>query len=265
MNLKQLINKSVYGTIGYISSQNDIDLLEQYILYNLPILKEYKQIIVTTNYKNYPEFVNENTQLWKKYFPDCILIDLEINRGHSFGIADSENSIVDYCKENNIDWLCKASNDIILEQYILDIEIDETDFYYTNGIGYGGMIKYNFDFDRIINEDFYPQTNFYFIDLSKIDYLYDKDYVNETYNYIQSLSNYSGKVWEHINGWACEEFLKQCVKRNQLSKFHLIPKEKYLHLLKLIKDNQMHDCSHKNIMIEGICHFQYPEQLIIKI
>ena len=50
MNLKQLINKSVYGTIGYIGSQDDIDVLESYILYNLPVLKEYKQIVVATNY-----------------------------------------------------------------------------------------------------------------------------------------------------------------------------------------------------------------------
>ena len=51
MNLKQLINKSVYGTIGHISSQDELDLLEQYIVYNLPVLKEYKQIIIATNYK----------------------------------------------------------------------------------------------------------------------------------------------------------------------------------------------------------------------
>ena len=108
MNLKQLINKSIYGTIGYISSQDDLDLLEQYILYNLSVLKEFKQILVVTNYKNYPEFVDNNTKLWKKYFHNCVLIDLEINRDHSFGIADSENTIIDYCKNNNIEWLCKA-------------------------------------------------------------------------------------------------------------------------------------------------------------
>jgi hypothetical protein len=265
MNLKQLINQSVYGTIGYISSQNDIDLLEQYILYNLSVLNEYKQIIVVTNYKEYPNLVEKNTQLWKKYFPNCILIDLEINRGHSFGIADSENAIVDYCKENNINWLCKASNDVILEKDILDKEISEADFYYTNGIGYGGMVKYNFDFDKIINEDFFPQTNFYFIDVSKIDYLYDKNYVDETYNHIQSISNYSGRVWEYIEGWACEEFLKKCIIRNNLTKCHLIPQNVYLNLLHLVKNNYIHDCSHKNIMIEGICHFQYPNQQIIQI
>jgi hypothetical protein len=54
MLLKELINKSVYGTIGYITSQDDLDLLEQYILYNLPVLKEFKQIVIATNYGSIP-------------------------------------------------------------------------------------------------------------------------------------------------------------------------------------------------------------------
>jgi hypothetical protein len=45
----------------------------------------------------------------------------------------------------------------------------------------------------------------------------------------------------------------------------LIPKEKYLSLLQVIKEYNIHDSSHKNIMIEGICHFQYPEQPVIEI
>ena len=35
MLLKELINKSVYGTIGYISSESDVEALESYLLYNL--------------------------------------------------------------------------------------------------------------------------------------------------------------------------------------------------------------------------------------
>ena len=120
MFLKELINKSVYGTIGYISSQDYINLLEQYILYNLPVLKEYKQIIVATNYKNYPEFIEENTQLWKKYFPECIILDLKNNRGPNFGYCDLDDVIFDYCKENNIKWLCKSANDIIIQESILN-------------------------------------------------------------------------------------------------------------------------------------------------
>lgn len=271
MFLKELINKSVYGTTGYISSQDDIDKLESYILYNLPVLKEYKRVIVATNYKNYPELTEENTQLWKKYFPDCIMLDSKTNRGHSFGTADLDNSVFDYCKENNIEWICKSDNDMIVQESILKNEIEEADFYYMCGFGYGGFFPpFNYTeetaIEAINNKDFFaPQTSFYFMNVPKIDYLNDKGYIDETYNQVQEIKEYSGKVWEYIDGWSCEYFLKNCVKRNNLSKYHLIPQEKYRILLKLIKDNNIHDSSHKNIMIGGICHYQYLNQQIIEI
>ena len=265
MNLKQLINKSVYGTIGYISSQDDLDQLEQYIVYNLPVLKEFKQIVVATNYSDIDLFRNNNKELWTKYFSKCVLIDSYKNRGHNFGTIDLDNMLFNHCKENNIEWLCKSANDMIIQETLLDKEIEEADFYYMNGIGVGGMIKYNFDFNKIVNENFYPQTNFYFINISKTDYLNDKSYLDETYKYIQKIENYNGKVWEYINGWSCENFLKQCVERNKLIKSHLVSQEKYLILLDVVKNYNIHDCSHKNIMIEGICHFQYNNQPIIKI
>jgi hypothetical protein len=266
MNLKQLINKSVYGTIGYISSQDDIDLLESYILYNLPVLKEFKHIVVATNYKELDlQLINRNIDMWEKYFPNCYLIDSEVNRGHNFGTADLDNLVFNWCKENNEEWLCKGANDVIFQETILEKEIEEADFYYLNGIGYGGMVKYNFDFDRIINEEFYPQTNFYFINVFKTDYLNDKKYLDKTYDFTQTIPNYNGKIWEYVQGWSCEDFLKNCIERNNLLKSHLIPLKKYRILLQLIKENDIHDCSHKNIMIEDICHFQYPNQQIVKI
>jgi hypothetical protein len=263
MLLKELINKSVYGTIGYITSQDDIDLLESYILYNLPVLKEFKQIVVATNYGS--SFQNENSQLWKKYFPNSIVIDSEINRGHNHGYTDLDNLVFDWCKENNEEWLCKAANDVIFDNSIFEKEVDEADFYYMNGVGYGGMIPFNFDFEKIIGEAFYPQTNFYFINVSKTDFLNDKAFLDETYDYIQTIPDYNGRIWEYIKGWSCEDLLKNCIERNNLSKLHLIPLEKYRILLQVIKDNVIHDCSHKNIMIEGICHFPYPENQIIEI
>ena len=242
--------------MGYISSQSDIDLLEQYILYNLPVLKEYKQVIVATNYGS--SLQEENTQIWKKYFPNCVIIDLEVNRGHNHGYTDLENSLFDWCKENNEEWLCKVSNDIIIQESILEKEIQEADFYYMNGIGFGGMIKYDFDFNKIIENDFFPQGNFYFLNVSKCDFINDKVYLDKTYEYIQTIPNYNGRIWEYINGWECEGFLRECIKRNNLSKYHLTPLEKYNILLQFVKDNNIHDSSHKNIMIEGICHFQHP-------
>ncbi len=263
MNLKTLINKSWYGTIGYIAKEEDLQVLEQYILFNMPVLQHFQNIVVATNYGN--NFQEENNQIWKKYFPDCIVIDNLINRGHNHGYTDLDNLVFDYCKENNIEWLCKSANDVIFEESILDKEIGDADFYYMNGIGFGGMVKYDFNFPRIIKEDFYPQTNFYFINVSKTDYLNNKEYLDETYNKIQAIPDYNGRIWEYIPGWSCEGFLKDCIRRNNLSIEHLVSREKYRILLQTVMTNRIHDCSHKQIMIEGICHFPYPEQQIIKI
>tara|TARA_R110000744_G_scaffold208643_1_gene327434 strand:- start:868 stop:1659 length:792 start_codon:yes stop_codon:yes gene_type:complete len=261
MILKEIINKSYYGTDNYIDNLEDLKILEQLILFNLEVLKEYKGIIVATNYKDLGLAI-KNAKLWLKYFPDCHIIDLIENRGHNFGTADLDNTLFDYCKQNNIEWLCKSSGDTILEVEVLNNKIEESDFYYLNGIGWGGMVKYDFDFDRIIKEDFYPQTNFYFINVSKTDYLNDKDYVNQTYNMIKDNPGYNGKIWEYFDGWSCEDFLKTCIIRNNLSKYHLVSPKNYRNLIKYIFDHQIHDCSHKQIMIENICHLHEGNNII---
>jgi len=266
MILKDIINKSYYGSVGYISTLEDINRLEQYIIYNLPVLKEFINIITSTTYiSNDPELRLQLENTWKKYFSDSIHIDTGISRGHSFGAADNDNAIIDYCKANNIDWICKSANDIIVQELILEQQINEADFYYMNGIGWGGMVNYNFDFNKIINEDFYPQTNFYIINTSKIDYLNNKEYINSTFEIISKLPEYNGRIWEYIQGWSCEDFLKQCVKRNNLIKEHLVSLKKYRTLLKWVYEQEIHDPSHKNIMIEGICHFHNNNENIIQI
>jgi hypothetical protein len=263
MNLKQFFNKSVYGTIGYITSLKDIELIESYIIYNLPILKEFQQIIVATNYSS--NFKAQNNQLWKKYFSNCILIDLDENRGHNFGTADLDNILFDYCKHNNIEWLCKSANDVLFNSNILDNIIEEADFYYLNGISYEDLYKNNFNYENIFTSHFYPQTNFYIINISKCDYLNNKEYLDKTYKHMLSIPNYNGKIWEYIQGWSCENFLKQCVERNKLSKKYLLNLDEHNTLCNTINAYKIGDPSHKNMMIKGICHFQFPEQQILEI
>jgi hypothetical protein len=264
MVIRELVNKSTYGTIGYIDSQESINQVEVYIQHNLPILQEFQNIIIATNFSS-SEWEEAYNLMWVNYFPKCILITSPENRGHNHGYVDLDNLIFNHCKENNIEWLCKSANDSIMTEDLLDKQVGEADFYYLNGIGVGGMVKYEFDNKRIIDEDFYPQTNFYFINVSKTDYLNDKQYADETYEYIKSLPEYNGRIWEYIEGWSCELFLSNCVERNNLKKEHLIPEEKYISLLDSIKQYNIHDCSHKNIMIEGVCHFHFPEQNVLYI
>ena len=177
MNLKDIINKSWYGSIGFINDDLDIELLGSYLLHNKLVLDEYKGHIFAFTYNKLNEEYLKNTISF--LYPDAKIILLDKNRGHNFGTADLDNTIFDYCKENNIEWLCKSSNDVLLQPEVLKISIEKADFYYMNGIGYGGMVKYDFNNERIINEDFFPQTNFYFINVSKTDYLNDKEYINK--------------------------------------------------------------------------------------
>ena len=265
MILKSLIHKSYYGSIGYIADSDSLELFGSYLLHNSHVLNKYKGHIFAFTYNESAlgefdlELLEEGI---KSLFPYAIILYLDENRGHNFGTADLDNLIFDYCKDNNIEWLCKASNDIILEKEVLKIPIQKADFYYIEGIGFDGVVRYNFDNQRIINEYFFPQTNFYFINVSKTDYLNSKEYIDKTYNKIQSIPNYNGNIGEYYENWACEYFLKDCVERNNLTQYHLLSRKKYITLLEHVKQNQIHDCSHKNIMINGICHFQYPNQKI---
>ena len=51
MKLKDLINKSYYVANGFIESAESISILEKYITYNLDVLKEFKGVVIATNYK----------------------------------------------------------------------------------------------------------------------------------------------------------------------------------------------------------------------
>jgi hypothetical protein len=85
MKLKDLIINSYYASVGYIESQNDIDKLEQYIIYNLDILKLFKGVISSTTYKNNNQNLTQSLDnLWSRYFPNSISIHNGISRGNRF-------------------------------------------------------------------------------------------------------------------------------------------------------------------------------------
>ena len=264
MNLKQLINKSAYGTIGYIGSEKDLIKTDKYFAYNREVINKYAYIIIATNFDS-EEHINTHNMMCKHHFPNSILLNSTNNRGHNFGTADLDNTIFNYCKENNIEWLCKSANDMVIHDELLNKEVGDADFYYLNGIGYGGMVMYDFDIDRILKEDFKPQTNFYFINVSKTDYLNDAYYIDETYNLVKSLDEYNGRIWEYVEGWSCEKFLADCVERNNLKKEHLLLESTYISLLNSIIEYKIHDPSHKNIMVENMCHLHFFDQNILYI
>ena len=266
MKIKELINKCTYGTQGYITSQEDLNKIEELIIYNFDIIDQFKRVIVATNYDG--DWKDKNRAMWERYFANVHFIDLEENRGYSHGYLDLENAIVDYCKANDYKWLCKVQNDTVLTENIWKYEIPETylaDFYYMNGFSYETLEKHNFNFTSLDNTWFFPQGMFYIINVEAIDYMHDKTSLDEYYDRILAIENYNGKIWEYYPEFQCELMIANVVLRNKLRLHHLLEGELYKKLFDMIKMYRVGDPSHKNIMIQGICHFHFNKNQVIEI
>jgi hypothetical protein len=124
MNLKQLFNKLAYGTIGYIGTHDDLINSDRFFAYSKEVISQASYIIIATNFDS-DEFVDEYSKMCKFHFPNCILLNSTNNRGHNFGTADLDNAIFNYCKENNIEWLFKSANDMVIHSELLDKEISD--------------------------------------------------------------------------------------------------------------------------------------------
>jgi hypothetical protein len=266
MKLKDVVNKSIYATTGHISGKDSLPVIESYILYNLEQLRQFKGILVVSNYKKIDkELETLIEELWNKYLQDCKFIHNGVSKGRDFGAAENDNSAFDYCKESNIEWLCKSANDIILTGEVLEIEVEDSDFYYFNGVGLGGIMHgHGGDLEDTFKNAFFPQTNFYFINVSKCDYLNSKSHIDEIYQKTISDPNYKGIPYDYGFS-ACEEQLKHCVYRNNLKKCRLVDDDKYMDLLRCVVAYQIHDPSHKNVMINGVCHYHYPGVDILEV
>ena len=262
MQFNEVMERSAYGTIGYIADPGDLQVLERHIVHNLPLLRAFTQMIVATNYGGGSphELVSGNREVWRRYFPDCAMLDSRQNRGHSIGTSDLGNLLFDHCKAHDIQWLCKGANDVLLSAPVLDIEIEAADFYYLNAISYSVLRQQDFDLARIGEQLFYPQTNFYAIDVSKTDFLIDKVFLDRSWAIVNRIPDYNGKIWEHIPRWSCELLLRKCVLRNGLTRCHLMDDAQFRHLLGLVQERAIEDCSHKNLTINGICHIHEAAQ-----
>ena len=261
MKFSEVVGKSAYGTIGYIADPDDLRILEQHIVHNLPLLTAFTQVIVATNYGGASprELAADTTEVWRRYVPDCVMLNSGRNRGHSIGTSDLDNLVFDHCKANDIEWLCKSANDVLLSAPVLDIEIQAADFYYLNAVSSSVLRQQDLDLARIGADLFFPQTNFYAINVSKTDFLIDKEFLDRSYAIVNRIPDYNGRIWEHIPRWSCELLLRKCVLRNGLTRCHLMDDAQFSRLLRLVQERSIEDCSHKNLTINGICHCHGPE------
>jgi hypothetical protein len=262
--LYDILPNSAYCSVGTITSEQSVEDLDVLLNGNKDILNKFPYIVVAQNRVSTisDEVYEQSKQVWINHFPDVTILDIDVNRGHCFGAMDLDNAVVDFAKTLPIEYIWKSANDIYLTSNMLGNKFDKnTQFYYLQGIGQGGIENYKNVGEAIKNTyenitHMYPQTNFYIIS-KDVDYINNKEYVNECYDKCINTPGFTGKAWEYIQGFTNEDLLRECIKRNEFKYKHLLSYETYNNLVNFVVMYNVHDCSHKNVFLikHGICHF----------
>jgi hypothetical protein len=262
MKFREVAAGSVYGGISYLSGPADLERLERHIVHNLPLLGQFEGVVVATNYGSAEasELAAANRALWRRHVPGCVLLDSPLNRGHSIGTADLDNLLFDHCKTTGARRVCKSAVDVLLDAPLLDLDVEEAQFHYLNAVSYDALAEHGFDLEPFTGPGFFfPQTNFYVIDVQATDHLVDKDFLDRSWAYVQRIPDYDGRIWEHVPRWSCEQLLRKCVRRNRLTRRHLLSEAQWGEVLSLVLDRHITDCSLKNVAVNGICHLHEGE------
>ncbi len=256
MKFGEVVGRATYGATGFLAEAGDLGRLEAVILHNLPVLAQFREVLVATTYadRDREALSAANERLWRSYLPDVVLIDSIANRGHSIGTADLDNILFDACKASDTQWLCKSAIDVLLDELVLAIDVEEAQFYFLNAVSYDALAQHDLDLTPFTEGFFFPQTTFYAIDVTATDYLVDKAFLDRSWETVQRIPSYNGRIWEYLPGWSCENLLRLCVLRNELTTAHLITDEQWREVLRVIIDQRMTDCSFKGLSINGICH-----------
>lgn len=276
MRLHSLLNKSCYATIATIT-EDSFDKLNLFMQYNVDLLKQFPQVIISTNsLEDTPiRKINQYHNTWRRMVPNCVILHSDNNRGHMFGTIDLEEAILKYIKKNTegIQYLWKSMDDVITTTELLDVEVEESEFYYLPGFSYesiqkaGGKENLRKIYDAFDSGFYTPQTPFFILDITSIDSLYGSDIDTKISIYEEvKARNPSVKPWEvpfNIK-FDCETHLGRTTK--DLKKFCLL-KDQFDDLLDMVEINKIGDPSHKNIYFEklGVCHYHFYKDLIYNV
>ena len=264
MTFNNIINRSVFSSVGTLLKNEDIDAFLRYFEYNMEFLSKFPHIIYSFNGEK--SLVDILESIVKNKLPNSSVKFLFAeNLGHTFGSLLSEVVIFEATKElTDVDFVWKFSNDVIITTKFLDIEVPVVDFYYINNIGYN-VFSTCTTIEELVNkihsrEYFYPQTNYYIIK-NKINFIPDKNGIYTMFKQYDLRQNKELKPWDVITKCECEHFLKLTVERNNLSSHMLLNDVELNSIINIIIRYKMWDGSHKNVAYDrlgGLCHFQWP-------
>jgi len=276
MKLQSLTPKSCYATIATIT-EDSTDKLKLFYEYNQGLIKQFSHVIISTNSLDDTSMhtINLYHNTWRKLVPNCIILNYTVNRGHMFGTIDLEEAILKYVKRElpEVQYLWKSMDDVITTSDLLDLDVEEAEFYYLPGFSYesiqkaGGKQNLHKVYQAFDSGVYTPQTTFFILDVTNIDSIYGNDIDTKIAIYEEvKARNPSVKPWEvpfNIK-FDCETHLGRTTK--DLKKYCLI-EDQFEDLLDMVEVNKIGDPSHKNIYFEklGVCHYHFYKDLIYNV
>lgn len=276
MKLQSITPKSCYATIATIT-EDSFDKLNLFMQYNEELIKQFPHVIISTNsLEDTPmRKINQYHNTWRRMVPNCVILHSDDNRGHMFGTIDLEEAILKYVKRElpEVQYLWKSMDDVITTTELLDVEVDEAEFYYLPGFSYesiqkaGGKDNLRKIYDAFDSRFYTPQTPFFILDITSIDSIYGSDIDTKIniYKEVKTRNPYV-KPWEveFDIKFDCETHLGRTTK--DMKKYCLL-KDQFEDLLDVIEINKIGDPSHKNIYFEklGVCHYHFYKDLIYNV
>lgn len=272
IKLNDIVSKSIFTSIGTLLNDQSLLLFKAYISFNKHVIQKFPCVIYAFNGDRH--LVDSAKKIITEINYNSIVIITE-NLGHTFGTFLLDNAIFEEAsKHSEYDYIWKFSNDVIIESSILDYNVEQSDFYYINNIGYISLDYYNeperpkYSKENLVRavmdqSYFYPQTNYYIIK-NGFKFYPNKDIIYDLKQQYDSIKIHKPDIhpWHAIYECDSENMLKKTVIQNNLSAYHLLDEQDTAKVIEYVDVTKNYDGSHKNVLysqLGNLCHFHYPQ------